>query len=272
MGLAGSVSGVVIGITAGTAIDVLSTISFLGLRNVEWAPMGAAIGGMFFGVVAFSLSFVRESQKITEEGLELKMTHKAPRRQEESQIEISVQQKTAAGTYLIAPPQPSEHEWERRLNRFAQQVALELKEASVPFSRPRTNFWVISYDIEEAWWCPAEENSWDYNHGRVRSGSANGTALVLFENGEFGAAEFHGEVDVLGEEVAFKTPGVPYWGSEWAAGNLGHWSSERNPHPRAQESFNGYWPRERTLPPGDGTSAELARFLTHRQSQQPPRY
>jgi len=85
------------------------------------------------------------------------------------------------------PDRPAE-----RLAAFAERVARELKTARVPPSRDAGNHWVISYDVYEAVWYPADARSWAVTHGRLRDGWSHGSCLLLFQTGQLAQGNWFG--------------------------------------------------------------------------------
>lgn len=160
----------------------------------------------------------------------------------------------------------------RRLVAFARKVAGELEAAGKPLRRE--GMWVVSFDVHEAVWHPAQRGSHAQQRGQVRDGWAQGNALLLFPTGALGRSDFFGEVDLSGAFISFE-PATSLQGCEnhrWAGGNLGRWRPGGGGlNSDATEHFKGRWYPPRTpLPPWAGTSSQLARL---RKGESPaPRY
>lgn len=160
----------------------------------------------------------------------------------------------------------------RRLSTYGVKVARELRSENFPFSRPGTNYWVVSYDVREAIWYPAAPGSWSHKNGRVRDGWSQGACLILFGEGQLAQGEWYGEVDVRGTSIGVDSVTNPKWPeSRWSAGNFGRWRQGGGGlNPEARENFKGRWPdRDKKVPLWAGTSAQLKRLLEQRRSQVP---
>lgn len=163
-----------------------------------------------------------------------------------------------------------------RLAGHARRIAADLRAADLPPSRPGGNHWVISYDVVEAAWFPAEPDSEAARRGLSRDGFSRGQCLLLFFDGRLAQGDWYGEVDPRGERVridAVTAPRLPE--HAWSAANVARWRSggRGGRYPHAHQHFRGFWPPPaKPLAPWEGTVRQLDQFVADGHRSQLPRH